>query len=144
MFPRPFSWSTGKDDGSIRSRLPAPPEVTLGGGNALSSALFMPLLHTSGQLRPSALHSSSVNHLATCKVQSGRCLLLCNPRKTQLGRIIFSLETLIFHILFWSQEKPKHRTFFFLKKLFFFSRHARLQNLNLKLAITLFKISKKK
>lgn len=128
MLPRPFSWSTGKDDGSIRSRLPAPPELALGGGNALSSALFMPLLHTSGQLRPSALHSSSVNHLATCKVQSGRCLLLCNPSKTELGRIIFSLETLIFHIFFL---------------LLFFSQHARLQNLYLKLAITLFKISKK-
>lgn len=65
-------------------------------GNAMTSALFMPQVHTSGQHRPSALHTSSVNHLATFKALSGRCLLLCNPRKTELGRIVFSLRTSTF------------------------------------------------
>lgn len=84
-----------------------------GQDNDLSSILT--LVQMSGQLRPSALHTSALNHLATFKALSGRCLLLCNPRKTELDRIIFSLEALIFlhFVLVRRQTKIQNFSFFF-------------------------------
>lgn len=81
----------------------------------MTSALFLPLVQMSGQLRPSALHTSALNHLATFKALSGRCLLLCNPRKTEPGRIIFSLDALIFlnFVLVRRQTKIQNIFFFF-------------------------------
>jgi len=101
----------------------------------MTSALFMPLVQISGQLRPSALHISSFNHLATSKVLSGRCLLLCNPRKTELGRKIFSLETSIFlHFVLLTRETKVQNIFL---------QNAKFQNLYLELTIILSNISKK-
>lgn len=109
-----------------------------GQDNDLSSILT--LVQMSGQLRPSALHTSALNHLATFKALSGRCLLLCNPRKTELDRIIFSLEALIFlhFVLVRRQTKIQNFSFFF-----FFFQNAKFQNLYLELTITLFNTSKK-
>lgn len=76
----------------------------------MTSALFMPLVQMSGQLRPSALHISSVNHLATFKALSGRCLLLRNLRKTELSRI---RQTLIFlHFVLVTRETKIQNIFF--------------------------------
>lgn len=81
----------------------ASPQVTPRGGKAMTSSLFMPLVQMSGQLRPSAPHTSALNHLATFKALSGRCLLLCNPRKTDLD----------FSTFFFGQKTNQNTEFFF-------------------------------
>lgn len=69
----------------------------------MTSSLFMPLVQMSGRLRPSAPHTSALNHLATFKALSGRCLLLCNPRKTDLD----------FSTFFFGQKTNQNTEFFY-------------------------------
>lgn len=102
----------------------------------MTSALFMPLVQMSGQLRPSTPHTSALNHLAAFKALSGRCLLLCNPRKTELGRIIFSLEALILLHFVLVRRQTK------IQKYYFFFSECKVPE-SLSGIITLFNISKK-
>lgn len=127
-FPSPFHGAPGRrmeESGTICQHHQRKHQED---GNAMTSALFMPQVHTSGQLRPSALHIFSVNHLATFKVLSGRCLLLCNPRKRELGRILFSLQTSTFlHFVLVTREIKVQNIL-----------GTKSQNLHPKLAIMLF------
>lgn len=125
-------------EGAWKNRVPFASVTT---GNAGRGARRWPQLYLCPWYKclassgPQALHISLVNHLATFKELSGRCLLLCNPRKTELGRISFSLETLSFlHFVLVTRETEVQNAFF---------QNANFQNLYLELTITLFNISKK-